>query len=162
MRYLMRVIFWIYSKLPKKLCFFLPDEVEVKRLFYRYYRYFPNLKDPKTFDEKLQWYKLNFRVPQMSLMADKYNVRKYVKSAGFGNILNELYGVYDSVDQIDFNLFPDKFVLKATHGSAMNIICKNKQELDKGIAKREMGRWLKINYNDKGRQWVYKNIEKQE
>jgi len=155
----LKIILWFYSKLPKIVCRPLSDIIEVKRLFYRYYHYFPNLITPKIFDEKIQWYKLYHRKPVMNEMADKYLVRNFINKMGLGHILNELYGVYDHPDEIDFNSLPDKFVLKATHGSAMNIICKDKNKLDWKLSKRIMERWLKISYYYRGRQWVYKDLK---
>ncbi len=38
-----------------------------------------HLKDPKTFNEKLQWLKLYDRNPAYTRMVDKYEVRQYVK-----------------------------------------------------------------------------------
>lgn len=123
------------------------------------YRRFPNLDDPRTFDEKLQWYKLYYKDPLMTALTDKYEVRKYVAERGFAGILNKLYGVYDTVDEIDFFGLPGSFVLKATHGSGMNIICKDKLDLDWDNCRKSLNKWLKVNYYYDGRQWAYKNIK---
>jgi hypothetical protein len=66
----------------------------------------------------------------MTTLADKYAVRLYLENKGFAGILNELYGVYNGVDEIDFSKLPKRFVIKATHGSSMNIICKDKESLN--------------------------------
>ena len=73
-----------------------------------------NLKNPERFTEKLQWYKLYYRDPIMHQCVDKYEVRKYVESKGLKNILNELYGVYDGPEEINFEKLPKKFVIKTT------------------------------------------------
>ncbi len=116
------------------------------------------MKNPRTFDEKLQWYKLYYRLPIMSRLADKYEARSYVAEKGFAGILNELYGVYSSLDEIDPSRLPDRFVIKATHGSSMNIICKDKSSLDWADCRKKMNGWLKTNYYYLGREWAYKNI----
>ena len=91
-----------------------------------------NLKKPQMFTEKIQWYKLNYKNPILPKCVDKYEVRDYVKNKGLDCILNELYGVYDSFDEINFDVLPQKFVIKVTNGGGGIdvIICKNKSTLD--------------------------------
>lgn len=105
-----------------------------------------NLKNPQTFNEKLQWLKLYWQDPRIPICADKYEVRNYVEEYGFSELLIPLIGVYRSVDEIDFDNLPNKFALKGTHGSGYNIICKDKTKLNieniKGIANK----WLKSRY----------------
>lgn len=137
----------------------LPDNLFIYLLYWEAYGYFPNLNDPKTFDEKLQWYKLYYRVPLMTTLTDKYEVRLYLEDKGFAGILNEFYGVYNGVDEIDFFKLPERFVIKATHGSSMNIICKDKESLNWETCRRLMNKWLKRNYYHMGREWVYKDIK---
>lgn len=116
-----------------------------------------NLKNPKRFTEKLQWYKLNYRDPLMAKCSDKYLVRNYVKEKGLSHILNELYGVYNDVDEIDFNALPNQFVLKSTNGGGGNniIICKDKNKLDIEKTKKQMKEWIIPQKNGGGREWVY-------
>ncbi|TYB33249.1 MAG: carbonic anhydrase [Flexistipes sinusarabici] len=116
-----------------------------------------NLKNPKRFTEKLQWYKLYYRDPLLAKCSDKYLVRNYVEEKGLSHILNELYGVYNDVDEIDFSGLPDKFVLKSTNGGGGNniIICKDKNKLDVEKARKQMKKWLIPQKNGGGREWVY-------
>lgn len=95
----------------------------------------------------------------MTTLTDKYEVRTYIEDKGFAGILNELYGVYDTVEEIDFSKLPESFALKATHGSGMNIICKDKRNLNREACRSLMKKWLKTNYYDDGRQWAYKDIK---
>jgi len=154
-----KIVFWVYAKLPKKLCYFLSDESELKRLYYRYYGYFPDLNKPRTIDEKIQWLKLYYRDSLMSNLADKFEVRNYLIKLNLEHILNDIYGVYENVEEIDINKLPEQFVLKTTHGCSMNILCKDKTTLDWGKAKKQLKKWLKVNYYHRGRQWVYKDIK---
>jgi hypothetical protein len=116
-----------------------------------------DLENPQRYTEKLQWYKLYYRDPRMADCADKYLVRSYVESKGLGNILNELYGVYDSFEEINFEKLPEQFVLKGTNGaSGIGIeICKDKTELDYTALKKETAKWLRVRKNGGGREWVY-------
>ena len=137
----------------------LPDKLLIRLRYFKVYGYFPNLKTPRTFDEKIQWYKLYYRNPLMTNLTDKFAVRKYIENKGLATILNELYGVYNSTNEINLSKLPNSFVLKATHGSSMNIICKDKNNLTWGECCRTMNRWLKTNYFYPGREWAYKNIK---
>lgn len=93
----------------------------------------PNLDNPTLLTEKIQWVKLHYNNPLYAKCADKYAVRAYVESKGYGHILNDLIGVYTRVDDIRLEELPNKFVLKATHGCAWNYLCRNKSE--------EISRW---------------------
>jgi hypothetical protein len=142
----------------RKLSRVLPDKAYVRLLYLKSHGHFLHLRRPRAFDEKLQWYKLYCRDPRMTILSDKYEVRKYLEAKGYGWMLNELYGVYDRVDDIDFSLLPKRFALKATHGSNMNILCRDKDALDWGKCRLQLKRWLGTNYFHTGRQWAYKNI----
>ena len=89
-----------------------------------------DLKDPKRFTEKLQWYKLYYKDPVMIKCVDKYDVRDYVKSKGFEETLITCYGVYDSADEIEWEHLPQSFVLKDTLGGGGSsvIIVKDKSK----------------------------------
>lgn len=102
-----------------------------------------DLKNPKTFDEKLSWLKLNtyYKNPMVIKCADKYEVREYVSSCGFGELLNKLYGVYNSPEEINWKKLPDKFVLKWNNGCGLNIFCPDKNKLDIDKAVKTMKEW---------------------
>ncbi|MDO5472605.1 MAG: ATP-grasp fold amidoligase family protein [Akkermansia sp.] len=144
---------------------------KISRLFFsdyfaviRYYRKVsgkqPNLASPTTFSEKLQWLKLNAKNPLKAQCADKYNVREYVSSCGYASLLNELYGVWDSVNDINIEKLPEQFVLKGAHGSGFNLIVKNKQDVNWFAWKWIMRTWLWQDIYWSGREWVYKDLPK--
>ncbi|WP_297520187.1 ATP-grasp fold amidoligase family protein [uncultured Clostridium sp.] len=105
-----------------------------------------DLKNPKGFNEKLQWLKFNYNNPLVAQCGDKYDMHSYVKSKGCESVLNEVYGVYRNVSEIDYNKLPGKFVLKGTHGCGFNIICTNKEMLDIEKTNKLLVKWLKTNY----------------
>ena len=78
----------------------------------------PDLKNPRTLNEKVMWLMLHSDDTRWTELADKYRVRKYVKQCGLGYILNDLYAVWDPADEIDFDdpRLPDRFVLQANNG----------------------------------------------
>lgn len=118
-----------------------------------------NLRNPKRFTEKIEWYKLNYKDPLMTICADKYLVRTYVEERGYSEFLPELYGVYDSYDEIDFSILPNSFAIKCNNGSGTNIFVNNKSELDFEKTERIVRSWDKVNTLSIGREWVYKDIK---
>lgn len=108
-----------------------------------------NLDDPQTLDEKINYLSFYSDTTLWSELADKVRVRDYVSKNGFPEILNELYGVYESSDEIDFDALPEQFVLKTNNGSATNIFIKDKSKLNIGDAKKKLSKWLKIDYGYK-------------
>jgi len=114
-----------------------------------------NLQNPKTYSEKLQWIKLNYKSKLLPICADKYKVRQFVKKCGCGNILTKLlWEGYNPCD-IPFKDLPQQFVIKVTHGSGMIIICKNKKELNIPKTIRTLKRRLKEKYLPCYGEWFY-------
>lgn len=138
---------------------FIPDESMLKFQYKVKTGRSLNLKNPKRYTEKLQWYKLYYRDPLMTLCSDKYSVREYVNEKGLGNILNPLYGVYEDVNDIDFDYLPDSFALKSTSGAGGNIFIEDKKSADVEKIKREADKWLKTKSIKYGREWSYYNIQ---
>lgn len=117
-----------------------------------------NLIAPQTFDEKQWWFKIYYRDPLMTICADKYRIREYVRECGLEHILNELYGVYTNAVDISFEDLPEMFILKTNHGCGGNFICKNKSRFPQKKVVRKLNRLLKKNYYHESREWVYKDI----
>lgn len=117
-------------------------------LYFMRLKRLPNLKSPRYFAEKLTWLKLYEYAdnPLISSLADKYEVRRYIESKGYQNILNEIYGVYDSADEVDFNSLPSKFALKGTHGCGYNIIVNDKSAIDINEVRSRANSWLQERY----------------
>ena len=120
----------------------------------------PDLENPKTFSEKQQWYKLNEKNPLMEKCADKVDVREYVTECGYGHLLNDIYGVYDSVKELPIKDLPKKCVIKGAHGSGFNLIVRDKSKVKWCVWKKIMKSWLKQDIYWSGREWVYKNLKK--
>lgn len=118
-----------------------------------------NLDNPQTFNEKLQWLKLNDRRDEYTTMVDKYLVKDYVAGIIGEEYIIPTIGVYDHFDDIDFDQLPNQFVIKCTHDSGGLVICKDKSELDISSAKKKIEKCLKNNYFYRGREWPYKNVK---
>lgn len=137
----------------------IPDKAYLKILYYCETGKKLNLKKPLTFNEKLQWIKLYDRKPEYVTYVDKFAVRDHIKQTIGDEYLIPLIGVYDTVDEIPWNDLPNKFVLKCTHGSGSNIICKDKHTLGIEEANRKLNQWMKSNWYWFGREWCYKDIK---
>lgn len=105
-----------------------------------------NLKNPQTLDEKIQYLKFHdyYQNPLVTQCADKYAVREYVKQCGCEEILNELYYAWDSVDEINWDMLPNQFVIKWNFGCGQNLICFDKSKLDIEDAKSKLIDWYKV------------------
>lgn len=119
-----------------------------------------NLTEPKRYTEKLQWLKLYYRDPVMQQCADKYQVRDFVASRGLGHILNELYAVFSSPEEIQLDRLPERFVMKLSNGSGTNLLCKNKAELDLQQVRQQFRDFYAQSGASAGREWVYSTGKK--
>lgn len=114
--------------------------------------------DLQTYNEKLQWLKIHNRKPEMTEMVDKYQAKRYVaERIGVEYIIPTL-GIYDSVEDIDFDALPNQFVLKCTHDSGGIVICTDKSVLDKDAARKKLRKFLKRGYFWLNREWPYKHV----
>ena len=118
-----------------------------------------NLNSPKTFNEKLQWLKLNDRKPQYTQMVDKHGVKEYVSNKIGEQYVIRTLGVWERFDDIDFDSLPNQFVLKCTHDSGTIVICKNKETLDIAAARKKINSRMDYNYYYNLREWPYKNVK---
>ena len=134
---------------------FVPDKAMIKLQYRIKLKRKLNLKDPKRYTEKIQWYKLYYRNPVMMECVDKNGVRKYIEKKGLGNILNQLYQVVDRPEEINFDQLPDKFVIKTTNGSGTNILVKDKKTLNIAETKKKLNDFLNMAEASAGREWAY-------
>ena len=153
------------------------NKKEIKRLFVQAGRVIPdplylrivyglrmgkslNLRDPKTYTEKIQWLKLHDFKPKYTKMVDKYLAKEYVAKMIGGEYLIPTYGVWNCAEEIDFDTLPDQFVLKCNHDSASVIICRDKRNFDKEAACRKLSDCLKNDFFYVGREYPYKSIDR--
>lgn len=146
------------KRVLKNISHLIPDKAYLRLRYYLKFHKKINLKDPKTFNEKLQWLKLYNRRPEYIRMVDKYEAKQYV-----ADIIGEEYiiptlGVWDRFDDIDFDKLPEKFVIKCTHDSGGLVICDDKSKFDISSAKKKVEKSLKTNYYWHSREWPYKNV----
>lgn len=126
----------------------LPDEFLSKIYFKIVLGKELNIEAPTTFNEKIQWLKLNY-FPYNDLVvqcADKYAVRSYIKDKGLEDTLVPLLGHWDNAKKINWDKLPQQFVLKCNHGCAYNILCNDKYNFDKKAAINQLNDWLKEDF----------------
>lgn len=137
----------------------MPDKWYLSFMFRSRMGYWMNWRNPKTFNEKLQWLKIHDRNPLYTKLVDKYEVRKYIAETIGEEYLIPLLGVWDNVNDIDFEKLPNQFVLKCTHDSGSVIICKNKQDFNIRETKIKLSKALRIKYYTLSREWPYKKVK---
>lgn len=147
------------NKILRKMSYILPDRLVICVDYFRFFKKFPNLKNPRTFNEKLQWLKLYDRKPEYTQMVDKYEAKQYVAERIGEEYVAPCYGVWDSFDEIPFDKLPDQFVLKCTHDCGGLVICRDKKNLDMAAARKKITESLKRNYYLQSREWPYKNVK---
>lgn len=138
----------------------LPDAWYLKLVYRAVMKRKLNLKNPRTFNEKLQWLKLYDRNPLYIKLADKYLVRGYIREKCGENYLIPLLGKWNSFDEIDFASLPERFVLKCNHDSGGVIICSDKMEFSMQKAAEKITHHLSRNYYCQNREWPYRDIRR--
>lgn len=133
-------------------------EARTCRVFRRRMGYALNLDHPKTLSEKIQWLKLYYHNPLLTLCADKVKVRGYVAKKIGEEYLTPVYGVYKNTSEIDISQLPRSFVLKPNHGSGMVIICHNKQIENWRENYNKLDSWISENFFYENGEWQYKDI----
>lgn len=122
------------------------DEIYLKILFRLKLGYKLDFSEPRTYNEKLQWLKLNYRRPVMNIMVDKFEAKKYVAKVIGEEYIVPTLGIWDSYDKIDFDKLPNQFVLKTTHDQGGVVICRNKNNFDYKEAKKIINKHLKTKH----------------
>ena len=142
-----------------KIVILLSDLSFTKVMYFCHFCKRLNIDCPEDFNEKIQWLKLYYRNNLYVTCADKYAVREFVREKIGEKQLNKCIGVYERIDDIKFTELPERFALKATHGSGWNIVCSDKRKLNWKSACRRMRRWLKSDFSRVGREWQYHEIK---
>jgi len=132
-------------------------------LAYKYrFKKYPDLKNPHTFTEKLQWLKLNtyYRNPLITRLVDKYRVKEYLNEKGFGKYVAEVIGVYDNVREIPWEALPNQFVIKCNHASGYNIVVTDKESSSKSKIFSQVHRWMKKEYGREYAEYQYMDVKR--
>ena len=159
----------VISSLPSKLFFalssrnllnWMPDKPYLSALWQAHFHRVYPWKNPRTFNEKLQWLKANDHNPLYPTLVDKYAVRSYIADKiGEQYLIPLVGGPWNSFDEINFSQLPEQFVLKCTHDSGGVVICHGKDLFDMKSAREKIEKSLNRNYYWGGREWPYRDIQ---
>ncbi|MFQ8678527.1 MAG: ATP-grasp fold amidoligase family protein [Enterococcus avium] len=164
----MKIFDYINSK-PGGLWFFparmglfnwMSDKKYMQFIYKKSFKRELNLDDPKTYTEKLAWMKLNWYSDLAVKCSDKYRVREYVTEKIGEEYLVPLIGHWSEIEDINFDMLPNQFVLKPTNGSSDLVICKDKKDLDISKAKVKLSQNKAAAYFKFSKEWVYYNLTK--
>ena len=147
------------NNIPRLILRVLPDKVYLQLQYYYTLKKFINFKNPKTFNEKLQWLKINDRKPEYTKLVDKLAVKEFITDTIGKEYIIPTLGVWTDVKDIDFDNLPDQFVLKANHDSGSVVVCRDKKKFDKEKAIEKLSRSMKRNFYWYGREWSYKDVK---
>lgn len=157
MKKILKQIF--YEAQFNPLLHLIPDELYLKIHTKITFGYWPNLNEPKLFNEKIHWLKLHNRNPEYIKYVDKYEVKRIVSEKIGSQYIVPTLGIWNTFDEIDFSSLPNQFVLKCTHDSGSVVIVKNKNNFDKKSARKKIKKAMSHNYFWLGREWAYKNVK---
>lgn len=151
------------DSIVKNFLRFLPDKLYISLRYRCQIGYWVNWTRPKTFTEKLQWLKVYNHRPEYTTMVDKYAVKKYVADRIGKQYIIPTLGVWDKVDDIDWDSLPEQFVLKTTHGGGSGgvVICKDKMTFDKNAAIVKLNKSMSSDIYSALREWPYKKVKRQ-
>lgn len=119
----------------------------------------PNLESPTAYTERVNADKIYMGNEKCTLLADKYLVKEYIKNELGEQYVVPLYGVWEKAEEINYDILPDKFVLKANNASGKNILVKNKKELNIEETNKKLDAWLGENYGYEGFSLQYRGIQ---
>ena len=152
-------------KLRRKLQYYAFDILGAETMSKIYFRIVLkqklHLDNPQTFNEKIQWYKLFYcpNNPEVIICSDKYRIREYLRKKNLVKYAIPLIGVWERTEEIPWNDLPDKFVLKCNHGCAYNIICKDKNSIDKKKIMSQLDKWLREDFGKFNAEIHYSQIK---
>lgn len=148
--------FWAHAL--NRLVYVFPDKWYLFFRFKNRVGYWPHLNHPRTFNEKLQWLKLNDRHAEYTKMVDKIDAKKYVASIIGDKYIIQTLGVWNSVDEIEWDKLPNQFVIKVSSDSGGIVVCKDKQTLDIEKAKEKLTNGWGKNYYVHNKEYPYRDL----
>lgn len=148
------------DSIVKNFFSWLPDKVYLSLRYRCQMGHWINWKNPKTFTEKLQWLKVYDYKPEYTKMVDKLAAKDYVASRIGEEYIIPTLGVWDRVEDIDWDSLPDQFVLKTTHGGGGGgvVVCSDKTYFDKAKAIKKLQTSMHSNAGKTYRERPYLNV----
>lgn len=148
----------IMSSIQTNLRKGMSDEDYIRLRYRQAFGKEPNLDNPKTFNEKIQWLKLYDRKPIYTLMVDKYLAKDLISQKVGKDYVIPTLGKWNWFEEIDFSQLPEQFVLKCNHDCGSVYVCKDKKTFNYNLVRRKINSALKKNYYWRTREWPYKDV----
>ncbi len=106
-----------------------------------------NLKHPKILNEKIQWLKIYDNKPIKTTLTDKVLVRDWIKEKIGEEYLKPVLWIGNNFDDIPFDKFQEKIIIKCNHGCKWQVALKNKDEFLSNsqlfeLIKKQFGLWM--------------------
>lgn len=148
------------NSIAYQLAKILPDKIYLQLIYYKHFHKWINFNNPQSFNEKLQWLKVNDRREIYTDLVDKYKVKKIIEDTLGKQYVVPTIGKWEKPQDIDFEKLPSQFVLKCNHDSGGIVVCKNKNDFDYKGAIKKLKKAQKRNPYWYGREWQYKNVKR--
>lgn len=136
----------------------LPDRFFLKVRFRLKVGYWINFNHPRTYNEKLQWLKLNEIHPEYTRLVDKIEVKKIISEKIGPEYVIPSLATWNSIDDIDWNSLPNQFVIKASNDSGGVVVCKDKSKLDIADSIKKLKRLGNRDYSKINKEYPYKAV----
>ena len=149
----------LYGHYYFKIIYMISPKYGANMIFKRFFHRNMDLEKPCNLQEKTFWLLFNTDTSLWTKCADKYRVREYVKEKGCSEILNKLYGHWETEEEIDFDTLPNSFVLKVNNGCHSVMVVKDKSKLDVKQTKKVLHNWLKYPFGYLNSQKHYLQIK---
>lgn len=120
------------------------QRVHCEQKAYAQLGYFPDLRNPRSLNEKIIWLALNYKNPHIAVAADKGKAKDWLAERIGSEHLIPTIGVYEDVHDIDFDALPEQFVVKLNDGWGGDevMIVRSKSTLDIDQTKAVLSSWL--------------------
>lgn len=149
----------IKRRIFNALTHYFSDEHYFQILHFLKLKKIPNIREPKTFNEKILWRIVFDKKEIFSQLTDKVGMREYIKELGLEAYLPTAYFIGNNPIDIPFKELPKSFVVKPNHASGRVIFVYDKNDLNKEELINTCKTWLAFSYYERGREWPYKNIK---
>lgn len=123
----------------------LPDKLYLQLMYRKHFGHFMSFKNPKSYNEKIQWLKINYRKRKLVDLVDKVKVKEIISNELGNEFIIETYGTWSDANKIDWEHLPDKYVLKCNHDSHCVFISNQKNSIDKEMTTKILSKRLKYN-----------------
>lgn len=148
-----------FRRILEKVLWIFPDKWIVMCQYRVLVGRWPNLKKPKRYTEKIDWYKLNYHDPLMTQCVDKYREKFYLADKGLEQYVPKTLQVHDKIEEVDYSTLPNAFIIKCNNGYGNNYIVRDKSKMNIVEINHVFNEWHSTSPVVFGREWAFINVE---